>query len=199
MFSRSFGLLESGKDIGGSIANSRALTLYVTLAGFFPDFHFRTMGNPVMSEWKLMPSQHIFDTTLRAISNRLKNSEGRKDVLSLWLKQRDENPEKFSERELYGCVNMTVGAGAATVSATMQSIFYHLIRHPHYLARLRDEISDAGLNDDVISYADASRLQFLGACIKRSMAYIPTCALRAGSRGTERWDYDRRSVFPGEY
>ncbi|KAF2118079.1 cytochrome P450 [Lophiotrema nucula] len=173
VFSRAFGFLEAGKDLGGSIANSKVLSLYVTLAGFFQGIHRLTLGNPIISDRKLMPSQHIFDTTLRAIDSRQKNPQVRKDILSLWMKQRAENPDKFSEKELYGCVNMTVGAGADTVSASFQSFFYHLIRSPHHLARVRKEIADANLIDEVISYADATNLPFLQACIKEAWRMFP--------------------------
>ncbi|KAH7126607.1 cytochrome P450 [Dendryphion nanum] len=173
LFSQQFGFLEAGKDLGGSIANSKALTLYVTLAGFFQKLHRWTLGNPILSDKKLMPNQHIFDTTLRAIDARQNNPDVRKDVLSIWMKQREENPDKFSEKELYGCINMTVGAGADTVSASLQSFFYYLMRSPQHLARVKKEIADANLTDDVISYADATQLPFLQACIKEGWRMFP--------------------------
>jgi cytochrome P450 len=165
IFSRAFGFLEAGMDLGGSIANSKALTLYITLAGFFQGIHRLTLGNPILSDRKLMPTQHIFDTTLRAIESRKRNTEVRKDILSVWMQQRAADPDKFSKKELYGCVNMTVGAGADTVSASLQSFFYHLIRHPKHLDRVRKEIADAALTEDIISYADSSNLPFFQACV----------------------------------
>ena len=165
LFSAPFGFLESGMDIGGSIANSRVLTFYITLAGFFQRIHRATLGNPLVSDLKLMPTQHIFDTSLRAIETRLKNPDARKDMLAIWMKQLAENPDKMEERELFGCVNMTVGAGADTVSASLQAFFYNMIRKPEYINRLRLEIAAAGLSDSVISYTDASKLVFLQACV----------------------------------
>jgi cytochrome P450 len=165
VFSSSFGFLDAGRDLGGSIANNRFLSLYVAIAGFFQNVHRMTVGNPIVSDRKLMPTQHIFDTTLTAIDARQKNPGVRRDVLSLWMEQRAANGDSFSEKELYGCVNMTVGAGADTVSASLQSFFYHIIRHPRMLERVRKEIGDAGLTEDVVSYADAAGLPFLMACV----------------------------------
>lgn len=165
-FSSRFGFLEGGKDIGGSIANSRILTLYVTLAGFFQKLHSATLGNPIVSQLNLMPTQHIFDTTLRAIQNRQKNPDVRTDMLALWMKQLADNPDKMEEKELYGVTNATVGAGADTVSATLQAFFYYMLRHPQYLARLREEIDAAKLGSGVISFADARQLPFLQACVR---------------------------------
>lgn len=79
--SSSFGFVESGKDIGGVIENTRDLTLYTALAGFFYGLHQMTLGNPLVTKLVLMPSQHIFDTTLRAISKRRDNPEVRFDML----------------------------------------------------------------------------------------------------------------------
>lgn len=170
VFSQKFGFLEAGKDLGGSIANSRLLVPYVTMAGFFRTVHQLTVGNPLITDWNLMPTQHILDTTLRAIEARKKNPDVREDVLSLWLRQHERHPETFSEKELHGCVNMTVGAASDTVSASLQSFFYHLIRHPRHLATAKQEIADAKLTADIISYADASRLPYLQACVSDSIA-----------------------------
>ena len=172
VFSQRFGFLEAGKDLGGSIANSRLLVPYVTMAGFFRTFHRLTVGNPLITDWNLMPTQHILDTTLRALEARKKNKDVREDVLSLWLKQHESHPEKLSEKELHGCVNMTVGAASDTVSASLQSFFYHLIRHPEYLSVAKQEIADANLTDDVVSYADAAKLPFLQACVRILLAHI---------------------------
>lgn len=198
VFSQRFGFLEAGKDLGGSIANSRLLVPYVTMAGFFRTFHRLTVGNPLITDWNLMPTQHILDTTLRALEARKKNEDVREDILSLWLKQHERYPEKLSEKELHGCVNMTVGAASDTVSASLQSFFYHLIRHPQYLKVAKKEITDADLTDDVVSYAEASKLPFLQACVrlhlsriqqkltsvvavKGRMANVPTSAVRSCS------------------
>ncbi|OSS53726.1 hypothetical protein B5807_00491 [Epicoccum nigrum] len=173
VFSQRFGFLEAGKDLGGSIANSRLLVPYVTMAGFFRTFHRLTVGNPLITDWNLMPTQHILDTTLRALEARKKNKDVREDVLSLWLKQHESHPEKLPEKELHGCVNMTVGAASDTVSASLQSFFYHLIRHPQYLSVAKQEIADANLTDDIVSYADASKLPFLQACLKEGWRMFP--------------------------
>ncbi|KAJ8109646.1 hypothetical protein OPT61_g7309 [Boeremia exigua] len=173
VFSQRFGFLEAGIDLGGSIANSRLLVPYVTMAGFFRTFHRLTVGNPLITDWNLMPTQHILDTTLRAIEARKKNPDVREDMLSLWLRQHEKYPEKLSEKELHGCVNMTVGAASDTVSASLQSFFYHLIRHPEHLATAKQEMVDANVIDDIVSYADASKLPFFQACLKEGWRMFP--------------------------
>ncbi|OCK85737.1 cytochrome P450 [Lepidopterella palustris CBS 459.81] len=168
-FSRAFGFLEAGKDLGGSIANSRILTLYVTLAGFFYSLHKATLGNPIMERWGLMPQQHIFDTTKRAIQIRQRNPDVRNDMLSLWLQQLQDAPEKFQENDMYGVVNATVGAGADTVSASLQAFFYYMIRSPKCIERARKEIEDARTDGmKPVSFEVARQLPYFQACLKET-------------------------------
>jgi cytochrome P450 len=168
-FSSAFGFLESGKDLGGSIANSRVLTLFVTLMGFFYSIHKHTTGNPILEKLSLMPQQHIFDTTKRAIQMRQKNPDVRNDMLSLWLQQLKEHPDRFKENEMYGVVNATVGAGADTVSASLQAFFYYMIRHPACLERCRKEIDDAQTNEDrPVPYSVTRELVYFQACLKET-------------------------------
>jgi len=161
-FSSPFGFLESGKDIGGSIENTRVLTLYTAVAGFFGTLHQMTLGNPLVTKLGLMPSQHIFDTTLRAIEKRKSNPDVRLDMLEHWKRMVAKN--SMEENELYGVTNMTIGAGADTISATLQAFFYYLIRHPKHLDRVRAEVLSAKTSK-VVSYAEAQGLPFLQACV----------------------------------
>ncbi|KAF2497888.1 benzoate 4-monooxygenase cytochrome P450 [Lophium mytilinum] len=168
-FSNAFGFLESGKDLGGSIANSRVLTLYVTIAGFFYSLHKHTLGNPIVNKLNLMPQQHIFDTTKRAIQIRQKNPDVRNDMLSVWLQQLKEYPDRFKENDMYGVVNATVGAGADTVSASLQAFFYYMLRSPASFQRCREEIDEAQTEKDrPVPYNVARQLPYLQACLKET-------------------------------
>lgn len=62
-----------------------------------------------------------------------------------------------------------VSAATDTVAATLQAFVYYLMRNPDVCQRVQSEIVSAGLEDRVISYADAQGLRFLQACIKESM------------------------------
>jgi cytochrome P450 len=174
-FSRAFGFLETASDIGGSIANSRALTLYVAIAGFFLTLHNATLGNPWMGKLGLTPSQHIFDTVSRAVASRKKNTEARTDMMEHWMQAQAAHPERFGETEIQAVASATVGAGADTVSATLQAFWYYLLRSPEDLARVRAEIDKAGEEGKlsrVVSYAEARELPFLQACVRPFRDYI---------------------------
>jgi len=175
-FSHTFGFLEQGKDVGGAIANSRVLTIYIAVMGYFQWLHRLTLGNPLVEKWGLTPSQHIFDTSKRAVLSRQKNPDVRFDMMEQWLQTRKLYPEKLSENEMYGVVNATIGAGADTISTTMQAFWYHLIRHPQHLTKLQAEIDGAaaeGKLSKIVSFAEAQQLPFLQACIKETFRYHP--------------------------
>jgi cytochrome P450 len=167
-FSSSFGFVESGKDIGGAIENTRVLTLYTALAGFFYGLHRMTLGNPLVTKLGLMPSQHIFDTTLRAINRRRENPEVRFDMLEHWKQVLAQYPERMEENEFYGVVNMTIGAGADTISASLQALFYYLLRYPQHYAKVKAEVRTSNTSK-VIAFSETQNLPFLQACVSLSV------------------------------
>ena len=165
-FSKSFGFLRTGTDIGGSIGNARALMAYISVAGFFQRLHKLTLGNPYLYSWGLMPHQHIFDTTLDAIKAHEKNPDTRNDMLSTWASQHEKHPEKMSKSLLYGVTYATVGAGSDAISAFLQAFYYHVLPNPQHLARLRKEIDDAKTTGKVVSWEEARQLPFLQASVR---------------------------------
>jgi cytochrome P450 len=77
--------------------------------------------------------------------------EQRTDVLSLLLRARDEQGQAMSDRELRDELFTMLGAGHETTATGLAFAFELLLRNPHVLARLRDELA-AGEDD---SYLDA--------------------------------------------
>jgi cytochrome P450 len=170
-FSSSFGFVKSGKDIGGAIENTRVLTLYTALAGFFYTLHSLTLGNPIVTKLGLMPAQHIFDTTLRAINKRKENPEVRYDMIEHWKQTLTQHPERMQETEFYGVANMTIGAGADTISASLQALFYNLIRNPTHLEKVKAEVRSA-TTSKIITFTETQNLPFLQACVSSLPIYM---------------------------
>lgn len=161
-FSSPFGFLESGKDIGGAIENTRLMTLYTAVAGFFYYLHRITLGSSLVTRLGLMPTQHIFETTLRAINRRRNNPEVRFDMLEHW--KQNVAAGRMKENDLFGSTNMTIGARADTISASLQSFFYYLIRYPKHLERVKEQVRSAKTSK-IVSYSEAQSLLFLQACV----------------------------------
>lgn len=167
-FSKSFGFVETGTDIRGAVANTKALALYIAAMGHYTWFHNLTLGNPLLSSIGIQPSSHIFDTCLEAIDARKNNPEIRSDMMQCWLDARAKYPDRMAENELFAAAVGNIGAGADTVGATAQALVYYLLRNPGYLQQMQDEIDAAqarGELSPIIQYNEAQSLPFLQACV----------------------------------
>lgn len=169
-FSRSFGFLEEGRDIGSAIANTRMLGVYIAVMGHFWWAHDYLLANPLIEYFNLQPSMHIFETCLAAIDARSKNDEVRKDMIENWMDMRKKHPDRMEEKEILAGAVVNIGAGADTISATLQALFYNLIRNKVILESLRQEIDSASLSI-VPSYEETQKLSFFQACIKETYRF----------------------------
>jgi hypothetical protein len=161
VFSKEFGFLNQGKDIGNAIANSLALNTYIACAGYFRWIHSVFLANPVMTWLSVLPMGHRFDTTKAAVAEREKNT--RFDAIQYWFKQHEHHPDKLSIREINTLAFAAVGAGSDTVSVGIKSFVCNMMRHPDAWEREHAEVVEAvgkGLcRDRVVSYADAQQLR----------------------------------------
>ncbi|OCL10730.1 cytochrome P450 [Glonium stellatum] len=219
-FSSRFGFLDSSTDVGNAIANSKALGLYISIMGHFIWLHDLTLGNPVLAKLGIQPTSHITETCRSAINTRKGNIEARKDMMEEWMSMRSKFPERMDESEITAAAVVNIGAGADTVSSTLQGFFYWLLRSPNHLKRLRDEIDNAqvkGLLSPIVAYSEAQKLPFLQACIKETYRFhtavgtglprvVPKGGITVGSRhfkeGTilsvNPWAFHRNALLFGE-
>lgn len=173
IFSKQFGFLKQGIDIGSAISNSLALNAYAAIAGFLQPLNL-IVANPLVTWLAVLPMGHLFNTTMRAINERRGNEDARFDVVAHWFKTLAQHPERMKLRDIYAQATTTVGAGADTVSCGLQSFVYHMIRHPTAWQRARAEIdaareSDGLCADRVVSFDHAQKLPYLQACIKEAL------------------------------
>ena len=169
MFSKRFGFLEQGRDIRNAIANTFGLALYVSVMAYAQWLHALLLGSPILRWLDFQPSAHTFDTCVVNINARKSNPEVRSDMIAHWLHTWKKYPDRMAEKEVFCAVLGTLAAGGETVSATMQAFFYHMLRHPDHLARLRKELDDAHARGElsaVVSYAEAQKLPYLQACVR---------------------------------
>ncbi|KAK4247263.1 cytochrome P450 [Corynascus novoguineensis] len=173
VFSKKFGFLQEGEDIGNSIANSLALNAYAAVGGFLQPWNL-IVANPLVTWLRIMPMGHLFDTTMKAIGERVRNQDARFDLLAHWFKMLAQHPERMKLRDIHAQATTSVGAGADTVSCGLQSFIYHMLHHPTAWDRVRAEIDaarrDRGLcSDRVVAFEHAQQLPYLQACIKEAL------------------------------
>lgn len=167
-FSRRFGFLDTGLDVGGAYANGRMVLIYISLIGRAYWMHKLLLANPLLDKLGLLPLNHLETTTKSAIEARKKNPEVRKDMMEHWLEMRRNHPERMEEKEIFSAAIVNTAAGSDTVSATMQAFFYNLLKNRKLFNRLREELDSAQARGELsryVSYSEAQELPFLQACV----------------------------------
>lgn len=172
VFSRPFGFLREGRDIGGSLAMTEKVHAYVAVAGFLLWVHY-TLTNPIITWLGILPIGHLFVTANQVIAERRNNPDAHVDALAYWYKALRDHRDRMTFRDIEAAVTSAIAAAGDTTSCALQSIVYHMMRHPEAWQRARKEIRDVQAEgrclDRVVSFGDAQRLPYLEACIKEAM------------------------------
>lgn len=169
-FSRSFGFLETGKDLGNTVANNVYLRLYISILGHFPWAHDFLLANPLIEYLNMTPSMHVFDTCVAAIEGRSKNVAARQDMIAHWEDHLKKHPDRMDRKDILTNAVGNLGAGSDTVSSVLQAFVYHMIRDHEMLRMLHEELDEAGLAD-VPTYEETQKLPILQACIKETYRF----------------------------
>ncbi|KAH9886115.1 cytochrome P450 [Xylariomycetidae sp. FL2044] len=172
LFSRTFGFLDKGEDIGNSIAANLAQEEIGTPVSQFR-WALLLLANPLVTYLGLSPGSMMMTTALTALVERQKNPDARFDMVAHWFRYLKQHPDRTNMRNIQSQTTTNVGAGSDTVSCALQSTLYHMIRHPDSWAKAREEIDAARMEgrclSSVVSNADAQRLPYLQACIKEGL------------------------------
>ena len=113
-----------------------------------------------------------------------KEKAGQVDLLSKFLQAKEENPELVNDRVVLGLSLSMVNAGSGTTSTTLSAMFYYLLKDPVRLNKLVNEIdahfppvkgvrSQFSFDDYMTPYSEASKLQYLDACLKETFRIHP--------------------------
>lgn len=172
IFSKPFGYVAAGKDIGGSIATNLQLVGIHALVSHFRWIQLVAL-NPLTAT--LLPWGHLFNTAFAALAARRANPDARFDVVAHWLRTAARHPDRLADRDIVANATANVGAGSDTVSCALQAFLYYMARDPALWARARAEIRDvaaaaaAAAGSRVVPYEDAVKMPFLQACVKEAL------------------------------
>ena len=123
MFSKRFGFLDQGQDIGNSIKNNFFLALYLTLTVYAQWLHTTILGNPLLRWLDFHPKEYTFNTTLKAIAARKENPETRADMMEQWMRQQARHPDRMTEHDVLCAAIANLGAASETVGSVLQAFF----------------------------------------------------------------------------
>ncbi|KAI0906806.1 cytochrome P450 [Ustulina deusta] len=174
MFSKAFGFLDNGTDIGDTIAWSGILNMMVTCGGYYRWLLNIFLMNPVITSLTATPMGYLGELSQGALQERRDDPSDHPDVVNLWFENHRKHPDRVSFRDIQGANATVIGAGSDTISCAAQSFIYHLLRHPEKLKKARAEIehyrkTEGACYGRVISFADTQKLTYINACIKEGI------------------------------
>jgi cytochrome P450 len=109
---------------------------------------------------------------------RQDGTAGRTDILSLLVDARDEEGRPMRDEELLDEMFTLLMAGHETTATSLAWFFWHVLRHPDVLARLRAEIARV-TGGAPVDAQHVPQLEYLNAAIKESMRLTPVATLVA--------------------
>ncbi|KAL9620420.1 MAG: hypothetical protein Q9160_005005 [Pyrenula sp. 1 TL-2023] len=190
-FSRRFGFLDAGKDVGNIMQTIENRLLYGTLAGIYANlhpilFHVVTLLGGSAAAGQNYLAQFAGDHIASRKANlKEATDDGPTDMVTKFLHAHTEDPSRFTTYDTTMIALNNIAAGgnpiwSDTTAISLSSILYQLYRNPSVLRRLRieiDSISDSGKLSNPITFRESQEMPYLQAVIKEAMRVHPAVGL----------------------
>src|ERR1700761_6819818 len=145
-FSKRFGHLDEGKDIGNIAAALAERLDYVTHVGIYPSLH-RLFWNLVMAMTfftKQIDYTYVFAQNQIADHQRGEMDTGKSSttpgMIDRFISFHKENPQHFTENDVLIGAYSSLAAGADPPWISLGSVIHYLYKYPATLQKLRAEI-----------------------------------------------------------
>ncbi|KAH7134870.1 putative P450 monooxygenase [Dendryphion nanum] len=188
-YGKRYGFLDVGNDIGNTMRALDRAMYYGTLVGvyawahpflynileYFPSSgaagrsYLMRFANNIIADRKIQRREASYNGhTLEE-----KGQDATEDFLDKILHMRDDEKKGVTDYHVLSMSLSNIFAGSDTTAVTLSGILYHLIRTPHAMQTLRDEIEafsprNADLTDSV-SFKVSQDMKYLQACIKEGL------------------------------
>lgn len=195
-FSKKFGFLHEGRDLGGIMNTIEGQLAYGNIIGQVPELNYLLVGNRYfrMLFPQMEKRNHIMQFTMKAVDTKLAASGNNitseqesvdrgepkrkgQDMLSRWLTLHEKDPDKISKCDLITHLSTNVMAGSDTQAISMRSTLHNLMRNPVKLSKARQEVDDADAAEKLsncITYNEVTtHLPYVCASIKEGMRLHP--------------------------
>jgi hypothetical protein len=194
-YSKRFGFLEKGEDIGGVLKALDRAAVYGTLIGIYHQLH------PIM--YKIMekiPSSgaagrnYIMRFAGAQISQRererreggsrkMEDEAGvaARDFTDRLMDMRDGGEKGVNNYHIFMLSLSNIFAGSDTTASSLSGILYYLITSPDCLRKLRAEIKDmeekTGVQRGQFGFKQTQEMPYLQACMKEGLRLHPPAGL----------------------
>lgn len=106
------------------------------------------------------------------------------DLLSMFLKTKEEHPDFFTDGRVLSMAVSMAFAGSDTTAISLSAVFYYLLKNPKCYQKLTKEIDLAirsGHLEDrptgLVTWAESQKLPYLDACVKEAFRLCPAVGL----------------------
>lgn len=130
-FSRTFGFIDQGRDIGGAIATNEAMELFFSVFGFYRWVSYAAC-NPLTTWLGVLPVGYMGKIARAALAERRLSPDSRFDIAQHWFRALESPtppPEgvRWDENRLAAAAFANLAAGSDTVSCAIQFVESYLL------------------------------------------------------------------------
>ncbi|KAI4210385.1 MAG: hypothetical protein LQ351_006752 [Letrouitia transgressa] len=202
-YSKPHGFVAQARDVDGMCGYLARMFSYVAPVGQIPTLDKLLLKNPILRfldkyNVKSFPfpvvkfaRARMHERLHRSNSAKLPGENysslvetGRGDLLSMFLKAKDEQPGFFHDGHVLTMAVSMAFAGSETTAISLAGVFYYLIKNPRCYQKLIVELDDAVRTGSVkdrptclVSWAESQKLPYLDACIKEAFRLHPAAGL----------------------
>lgn len=184
-YSKRFGFLDAGVDVGGLMAMLVGVLRYGTLMGIYAWLHpilwpissritasgagARARLNACIQKWM---EEKTKGQDVEKWTEKTAEHTGPQDFLEKLLIAHNKDPEKVTKWNVFMGGLSNIAAGSDTTAAALSGILYHLLKNPDKLQKLRDEMeqfaADGKLSSPV-QFKETQQMPYLQAVMKEGM------------------------------
>ncbi|PYH79468.1 cytochrome protein [Aspergillus uvarum CBS 121591] len=105
---------------------------------------------------------------------RYQNGEQLDDFFAAMMADKTGVPHNLEWGEVVAEVSIMINAGSDTTAIALSNVMFLLLRHPHCLQKLREEVDEVLEEEEVVApYDKVKHLPYLRACLDESMRLYP--------------------------
>eukprot|EP00253_Pinus_taeda_P021278 PITA_21278 len=129
---------------------------------------------------------HVAHRMASSTSNQQKEEEPYvKDFVDVLLEKADEADSKMTRETVKAVVLDMVAAGLETTSTTLEWAMSELLRHPHVMKSLQEEIECVVGKDRQVNESDVASMKYLHCVVKETLRLYPAAVIAVPHESVE--------------
>jgi cytochrome P450 len=190
-YSTRFGFMDRGEDVAGLMKALHSMLRYGTLVGIYAPWHplvFEIFGRLGLggASGRNYLIKYVQERLEQRKANDLKTTGAKDenapmDFLEKLMIANQADPEKVTPAHVFLIGMGNIIAGSDTTAVSLSSILYNLLKYPHTMKKLRQEIADfenqgrCGKPD--VSFRQSQDMPYLQAVMKEALRICPATGL----------------------